>query len=118
MGINHDRLDVAVSYDVDLTRELDGEIYTVFDVGTYTSNVAPMWKNAVGSNLEELDGWLGRPLIDPLSKAINHMRDYVEEYLAMNPDNRWGDVGGAREYLERFLLGCRLHPEATVRVHR
>jgi hypothetical protein len=111
-----------VSYDIDLTKTLDGETHTVFELGNYTSNVAPMWGKALqaASGPEWLSDLNGRvvdeDLVATLYAARNHMQNCADEYRAMNPENGWGNYEGALEYLERLLLGCRLHPGAVIYV--
>lgn len=81
-----------MSYDIWLTRELDGEIHTVFEVGNYTSNVAPMWGKALRAAsgphwLSDLHGkTAAEDVVVTLYAARNHMQNCAGEYRAMNPD--------------------------------
>lgn len=109
-----------MSYSIWLYKELDGEQYEVFEVGNYTSNVSPMWTKALGQNLGDLiDAIPDARILGPLiGMGIATMRGSADELRAMNPANGWGDYDGALAYLEKLLLGCRLHPDAKVEVHR
>jgi hypothetical protein len=111
-----------MSYWVSLVRNLDGQEYEVFEVGNYTSNVSEMWRKALEyagheGGLVSLHGVVADPIHrDVLQEAVRHMRKFPDEFRAMEPENRWGDYDGALAYLEKLLLGCRLHPLAIISV--
>lgn len=111
-----------MSYWVSLVRNLDGREYEVFEVGNYTSNVSKMWRRALeyaghGDGLQGLHGKVAdADLVIVLTDAVRHMRKSPDEFVAMEPANGWGDYQGALAYLEKLLLGCRLHPSAIVKV--
>jgi hypothetical protein len=108
-----------VSYDVDLTIDTGGPDYaSVFDVGNYTSDVAPMWDLALGRPLYELHNWNAEDVVPDLDRAIAAMRAAPAVYEALNPSNGWGDYEGALAYLERLREGCVAHPKTYIRVSR
>ena len=103
------------------TMEMDTggeEIATVCEMGNMTSNVSRMWTKALGHTLASMHGWQGHECIPHLNRAIKSMTEpaLASDYLALNPPNGWGDVAGARAYLLGILLGCRAHPNASLRV--
>lgn len=116
-----------MSYDVWLTviQNEAGDETTVIDVGNYTSNVADMWREALGGERGLADVIEASPvahsLVAPLFNAVTAMEIDPETYRAMNPDNGWGDYEGALDYLRRIADACRtmsLHPACFVRVSR
>lgn len=110
-----------MSYWVSLVRNLDGQEYEVFEVGNYTSNVSEMWRRALEAashdgGLASLSGKVAdTDMLATLYAARNHMRNVPQEYRELEPAS-WGTYEGALEYLEKLLLGCRLHPFALIRV--
>lgn len=107
-----------MSWDIHLEIDTGGpELARVYDVGNYTYNVCAMYSLAIGSGLNELNGLLASDLIERLEKGVSDMWANPAKYKALNPANGWGDYEGALEYLEKLLLGCRMHPKATLRVH-
>jgi hypothetical protein len=106
-----------VSYDIDLTIDTGGPDYaSVFDVGNYTSNVAPMWEQALGGPLAGMHGWAASTAVPVLDRAVAAMRAAPAAFEALNPSNGWGDYEGALAYLERLREGCVAHPKAHIRV--
>ncbi len=81
-----------------------------------TSNVSPIWTDALGRRIRELNG-MPAPEAEPiLDEGVRRMEAEPERYAAMNPSNGWGDSGGALEVLRRLRDGCREHPAAVVRM--
>jgi hypothetical protein len=110
-----------MSYDIWLEIDAGGaEPVSVFDVGNYTGNVSPMWYKALGFSLGDLHGKLAGDCIEVLERALAHMKDpaNLDEYLAMNPPNGWGNYEGAFGYLATLLEGCRICPKATIHIWR
>ena len=89
-----------------------------FDVGNHSSNVAGIWRAALGDSLSTLDGWVAGNCIEPLEKAIGYMRapSNIPSLKAMEPANGWGTYGSALVYLEKFLNACRAHPKCRVKM--
>lgn len=108
-----------MSYDAYLKIDTGGdEPATVCDIGNYTSNVSGMWRKALGKPLGEYDGVLAGDMIPDLERAVNDMIQNPQVYLPMNPDNGWGNYGGAKQYLEDILAACREHPKAFFHLSR
>lgn len=87
----------------------------------YTSNVAPMWRDALGDDLGGLIDTLGNrnaDLIPFLELGVAQMETYPDRYRAMNPANEWGDYSGALAYLRWMLEMCRAVPDGNVSVWR
>lgn len=87
-------------------------------LGNITSNVSPMWRDAMpdGQHVLDLHGKLCAECVAPLRVGIYAMTADPDRYRAMNPDNGWGDYEGALRYLRELLAGCELHPLATFEV--
>ena len=103
-----------MSYDIDLVIDTGVEERTVVTVGNYTSNVAGMWKKALGYSLRELDNKKADSCIEDLRKAIANMEDNPKEYKEMNPPNGWGDYEGALNYLRKLLDACVKNPKCKI----
>ena len=106
-----------MSWDIDL--EIDtGNGYTeVVNVGNYTWNVSPMYKEALGYTLSELDNKKANEVIDELAEGHKKMIKKPQKYKKMNPDNGWGDYEGAKEYLHDIIIACAENPECIIRVY-
>jgi hypothetical protein len=110
-----------MSYDIWLEADLGGpERIEVFEVGNYTSNVSPMWNLALQKagelRMKDLHDRQCGTVIDPLTRAIEYMKNNPDEFRAMNPPNSWGKYEGALEYLEELLRGCKAAPDAYIYV--
>jgi hypothetical protein len=108
-----------VSYDV--TFGYAGPEYSDQQERNYTSNVAPMWHEALGESLGDLIERCGKrnaDLIEPLARAVAAMEADAPKYQAMNPSNGWGHYDGALAYLRWMLTMCRDVPEGKVEVWR
>lgn len=106
-----------MSYDVYLAISTgpDPDAYAYAFSDNYTSNVAPMWRDA-GIDLRE---WHGQPAIElcqPLRSAISDMTTRPDHYLALEPTNGWGDYNGALRFLIDLAAACETHPYTVVRV--
>lgn len=94
-----------------------GEVVDVLDLSC-TSNVSPMWRDALGQPLYEFDGAPATEAAGPLTAGIERMEADPDRYRAMNPANGWGDAQGALEVLRQLRDGCVAHPKTTVRISR
>lgn len=81
----------------------------------YTSNVAPMWRDA-GIDLCDFDGKAARELAGPLGEALAVMAAEPRRFEALNPPNGWGDFAGCFELLLELWLASLRFPYATVKV--
>lgn len=86
------------------------------EVGNYTSNVFPMWCEALGHSLADLAEKNAGASLPALQRAVADMEADPARYQAMNPANGWGDYDGALDYLRRLRDACAEHPKATIRI--
>ena len=104
-----------MSYDISLSIDTGiGNMSQVED-WNYTSNVAPMWREA-GVDLRELNGKAATLCAPLLSIAILEMERNPDKYQAMNPANGWGDSDGCLSLLTMIRDACLLHPMAVLEV--
>jgi hypothetical protein len=110
-----EHIGIKMSYDIWLTikTEEDKEI-TIAEIGSYTSNVCPMWTMALGFSLSALNNSIASTVIFQLDNAVEVMRANPKIYKKLNPTNKWGNYEGAIEYLEKLLHECRKHPKAKI----
>ena len=109
-----------MSYDISMYIDTGGhEPAFVCEIGNYTSNVAGMWYQALGYSLRDIHGKTGLEIRSDIVRAIDNIQnpDTRHEYRAMNPENGWGTVKGAQEYLQKILEACDKHPKATFSVY-
>jgi len=100
-----------MSYDISL--HIDGEI--VGDIGNYTSNVAGMWREALGHSLSDLHGRTAGDVVDQLGDAVTAMETDPDRYRAMQR-HQWGTYDGALEYLRSLWASCLVFPQATINI--
>ena len=106
-----------MSYDIFLEVDTGGEdLTTVVEVGNYTSNVSPMWTQALGRPLYELHGMSAAEAVPLLYAGIAAMRADPDGYRALNPANGWGRFEGALGYLKTLRDACAEHPKTVIRV--
>lgn len=108
-----------MSYDIELYMNIDTGApephwFTVADIGNYTSNVAPMWGDALGHRLADLKEKTASDALPALQRAVAALEADPAKYEAMNPPNGWGDYQGALDYLRRLRDACAEHPKATI----
>jgi len=84
----------------------------------HTSNCSPMWADAIGYNLADLDRRIAGECIDDLQKAVQLMERNPGHYLEMEPENRWGSYESALGFLRDFLRICQESPRATIVIIR
>ena len=105
-----------MSYDVSLMIDTGaGDPIEAVEVGNYTRNVSPMWRDALGGKL--LSEFHDAPCSEaagPLAGAVKRMEADPEKYRAMNPPNGWGDYEGAIDYLRRIAEACASHTKCTL----
>jgi hypothetical protein len=83
----------------------------------YTSNMASAW-NIAGAPLCDWDGRRAGDCVAELRAAIAVLVGERERFAQYEPENGWGSVSGAREFLQRILARCKEHPDFVVRVSR
>lgn len=106
-----------MSYWVGCTVDIGGDEPYWHDSQNYTSNVSPMWREALGRSLGDFDD-------APCSEAGGVLRDGIAameadpaKYRAMSPKNGWGDYEGALDYLRFIEKLCRIYPTGHLTVH-
>jgi hypothetical protein len=110
-----------VSYDISLymlvdTGATEPHYVELAEVGNYTSNVAPMWTDALGHRLSELKEKNAGDSLPALERAVAALEAAPAKYETMNPANGWGDYEGAVTYLRRLRDACAAHPKATIHI--
>lgn len=106
-----------MSYHISLDIDTGGpEPAEVLEVGNCTSNVAPMWKQALGVRLRDYDGVPCERALAPLRDGIRRMEDDPAKHRAMEPENGWGDYEGALNYLRKLADACAANPKCTIRI--
>lgn len=84
-----------------------------------TSNVAPMWDAAMPElNLRDMDGKTGAECLPHLQAGMLDMAQSRHKYLEMEPENGWGDFGGALSVLVEMAHECEQNPFSVVSVWR
>ena len=101
-----------MSYGVRLTATVPT---TVHEAGI-TSNLGPMFRQALGYGLKDLPTD-ATACIEPLERAVHDMIVSPDTYRELNPPNGWGDYDGALTFLQRLLQACREYPNAAVEIH-
>lgn len=86
------------------------------DCGNYTSNVAPMYKKALGISFRDIDGQLASGVALTLTHGIIEMTSNPRVYRNMNPENGWGNYEGALWFLAKIIRECLFYPEFKVKV--
>lgn len=86
------------------------------DIGNYTSNVAPMWTEALGHRLADLNEQNAGNSLPALQRAVADMKADPAKYEAMNPRNGWGNYEGALDYLRNLRDACAVYPNATISI--
>jgi hypothetical protein len=113
-----------MSYDVWLEADLgSGPIGVGSLDANHTCNTGNMI--AVASGAAEYtegttpSGWNGKRAAEVAKicwEAIRELRAKPDDYRKYEPENKWGTVETAIEFLEIVLTGCLRAPQATVRV--
>jgi hypothetical protein len=104
-----------MSYSITIEAYTGRDWYTVAEVGNYTMNVSPMWRDALGGQL--LREYHEAPCSEaagPLAAAVERMETDPDRYQAMNPPNGWGDYDGALEFLRKLRDACVEHPAGRI----
>ena len=88
------------------------------EVGNYTYNVGKMYFHAMDEEkrISDFHDAIAGDCIELLSKCVKNMEADPGLYIAMNPENGWGDYHGALKYIKRFRDVCVEHPKCTVSV--
>lgn len=108
-----------MSYDISLAIDTGkGPLCDVIEIGNYTSNVGPMWRDALqGRLLREFHGSPCSEAAGPLAEAVKRMENEPERYKLMEPSNGWGDYDGALTYLRRLAEMCAEHPKCYIQIY-
>lgn len=82
----------------------------------FTSNLTPMWHEALGRHLRDFDGAPASEAAGPLAAGVQVMEGDPARFEALNPANGWGDASGALTLLRDLRDACEAHPAAHIRV--
>lgn len=112
-----------MSYDVTFVADVGADEAACLEDGwrNYTSNVSPMWYEALGGiTLGDLiDATPVAADLEPkIREAIAIMSEAPYHFRAMNPSNGWGDYDGALDYLKWIAERCARWPKARVEASR
>lgn len=110
-----------MSYWVHLRITRPGEYLTetVFSEN-YTCNCAPMFQAAIGQDgIRTLHGLKASEIVGQLGRAVDHITDpeNLEFYKEIEPDNGWGSLDGAIDYLKGIHKACREYPDGVLSVY-
>lgn len=106
-----------MGYDVSFTISTGIYETEVMDLGNYTYNVSPMYVDALGYSLGDLDGKMSGNVIEELSLGIEKMKQNPKKYIDMNPSNGWGDYEGALQFLVNIYEKCKNHLKCIIRIN-
>ena len=115
-----------MSYDFHLCKSMNiagynpvmGEVHiTDYDLN-YTSNVAPMWREAFccPDGIKRLDMVECKLACKYINDALVCMNLMPEVYENMSPRTGWGDVKGAKKVLRTLRAWCVERPDCYIRV--
>lgn len=108
-----------MSYDVSLEMDAGGPSPMDYYVGNYTSNVVPIWTKAMyGHEFAGFDGRQARECVPYLDEGIRQIETWPERFRELEPENGWGNLEGAMEYLVKCRDAFLRYPLATVKVCR
>ena len=108
-----------MSFDVGMEMDTGGEYPAgVGEWHNYTYNVSPMFYRAFPGDggLRGIHGVTGAVAAPLINKAMEYMRDHMDEMRALNPSNGWGDADSALKFLAKIHEEAMEHPKATVGV--
>jgi len=106
-----------MSYDISLEINTGIKEAEVVNIGNMTYNVAPMYKQALGYSLMDLNDRLAGEVVNELRLGIEDMRNNPEKYEKLNPANGWGNYEGALKYLSKLYSACCEHPSCIIKVY-
>ena len=81
----------------------------------HTSNMAGAW-DAAGAPLREWDRKPVAEILPALRSAIAELTKHPDRYRKYEPDNGWGTVRSAREFLQDIEYDCARHEDDGVLV--
>lgn len=96
--------------DDDYTGELpDGSLYVyIKEVGNYTYNIAPMISKAMGTTYTGLHTLNVKVVAKMLKTCIRNMEDTPDDYIELEPDNKWGTYEGCLDFTRKFYQMCMM----------
>ena len=108
-----------MSYDIYLEMDAGGPRPMSVEVGNYTSNAVPIWTQALyGKSLADYDGREARTVVEELEFGLEQIDMYPERFRDLEPENGWGDLEGATQYLRKLKDMCLRYPLAKIRISR
>ena len=114
-------LDVRLEVRVDVGGK-EPHVFTLFEANT-THNLNTM-AEAAGiyrhvwrpEELPEIK--TAGDLIQPLRDGIRKMEDDPRKFIALNPENGWGNYADFLQWLRRYVEACIEFPKATISTDR
>lgn len=110
-----------MSYDIELEINTGNEFFSVETIRNCTYNNFKIFKFALNNEngINEFQGKLCKDILEPLSKGFLKLIDfkYRQEFLALEPENRWGGYSDSLDFFIDFLKKAHAHPEATINIH-
>lgn len=107
-----------MSWDVSLIKECKCCNKTdEIEVGNYTYNVSKMYNLAMDCTISDLHGLIANDVTVKLLEGINHMKQYSETYIQLNPANGYGNYEGAVKFLEKIYDACMKNPDYKIDVN-
>lgn len=86
--------------------------------GNVTHNLVPMWQKAgVYEALYKNDGKKAKDVLAVVEQGYKDMLKNKETYVALNPENGWGDFDGALKFIREFYEACVQYPESIISVY-
>ena len=94
----------------------DGYSTDIEVVNGHTYNLTPMWREAGACQVtRDFDGQNAGRLAPILTLALVEAIRHKAKFVALEPDNGWGDYDGFVQILTKFAQLCWEHPTGRVR---
>lgn len=114
-----------MSYDVWLEIDAGGANHIELNIlhENYTWNVGPMFYKALENSSYEKEGtiyfWDKMKAADVglrCRRILCKFNESPDDYIALNPENGWGDFEGAKNFIQKIKDACDLAPNAIFRI--
>jgi hypothetical protein len=107
-----------MSLDITLTETSPHEVFS----SNITHNLVDIAKEAgIYTHLwrpEEIAIDYARQLVEPLTEALNLLKETPDRFIRLNPQNRWGSYDVFVKFVEDYLKACKEHPSAEIGISR
>lgn len=78
----------------------------LLEVGNYTWNIAPILMEAWGGTFTDMDRKNVKEVAEILEMIMSEMTENRNRYIALNPENGWGDYHGCLKYIKEIYTAC------------